>query len=74
MDKFAKKIIDLPKRLLVQEPLNLYTGIRGMFRESSTIAGLPPGQAVYTGVRKDIPFKLSAFVYSVEEFTELEEL
>ena len=74
MDKFAKKIIDLPKRLLVQEPLNLYTGIRGMFRESSTIAGLPPGQAVYTGVRKDIPFKLSAFVYSVDEFTELEEI
>jgi magnesium transporter len=72
MDKFTKKIIDLPKRLLVQEPLNLYTGIRGMFRESTTNAGLPPGQAVYTGLTKDTPFKISAFVYSADQLEEIE--
>ncbi|WKV13624.1 magnesium/cobalt transporter CorA [Marivirga harenae] len=63
MDRFAKKIINLPKRLLVEEPLNLYSGIRGMFRESSKIAGLPPGSAVYTGVRKDTPFNIDLFTY-----------
>ena len=74
MDKNLKKIIDLPKRLLVDEPLNLYTGIRGMFRESQTIAGLPPGQAVYTGVSRDQPFTMSVFVYdehSLEEQSDL---
>lgn len=74
MDKLTKKIIDLPKRLLVQEPLNLYTGIRGMFRGSSTIAGLPPGQAVYTGIRKDTPFKISAFVYTENHLEEKEDI
>lgn len=64
MDKLTKKIIDLPKRLLVEEPLNLYSGIRGMFRESSKIAGLPPGSAVYTGFRKDTPFNIDLFSYS----------
>jgi magnesium transporter len=70
MDKITKKIMDLPKRLLVQEPLNLYTGIRGMFRESSTIAGLPPGQAVYTGLRRDDPFSMSIFLYDEETLEE----
>jgi magnesium transporter len=64
MDNLTKKIIDLPKRLLVEEPLNLYSGIRGMFRESSKIAGLPPGSAIYTGVRKDTPFNIDLFSYS----------
>lgn len=70
MDKFTKKIINLPKRLLVEEPLNLYSGIRGMFRESSKIAGLPPGSAVYTGVRKDTPFNISLFTYSEKHLEE----
>ncbi len=72
MDKNLKKIINLPKRLLVKEPLHLYTGIRSMFRASSTIAGLPPGQAVYTGIRKESPFRLSVFKYSEHDLEELE--
>lgn len=74
MDKITKKIINLPKRLLVEEPLNLYSGFRGMFRESSKMAGLPPGSAVYTGVRKDTPFKIDLFTYSesnLEEKTDI---
>lgn len=70
MDKFTKKIINLPKRLLVEEPLSIYTGIRGMFRESSKRVGLPPGQAVYTGTRTDIPFNISVFAYTDLELTE----
>lgn len=70
MDKIAKKIIDLPKRLLVKEPLNLYSGLRGMFRESSQIAGLPPGSAVYTGVRKDTPFSIDLFTYNENQLEE----
>ena len=70
MDKITKKIINLPKRLLVEEPLNLYSGIRGMFRESSKIAGLPPGSAVYTGVRKDTPFNIDLFIYSEQKLEE----
>jgi len=70
MDKFAKKIIDLPKRLLVKEPLNLYSGIRGMFRESSKTAGLPPGSAVYTGIRNDTPFNIDLFTYSEKQLEE----
>ncbi len=72
MDKLTKKIIELPKRLLVKEPLNLYTGIRGMFRDSSKIAGLPPGHAVYTGIRKDSPFNISVFSYTENYLTEEE--
>lgn len=70
MDKIAKKIINLPKRLLVEEPLNLYSGVRGMFRESSKRAGLPPGQPLYTGVRTDIPFNISVFCYNSHELIE----
>lgn len=70
MDKFARKIINLPKRLLVEEPLNLYSGIRGMFGESSKIAGLPPGSAVYTGVRRDAPFNIDLFIYSENHLEE----
>ncbi len=74
MDKLAKKIIDLPKRLLVQEPLNLYTGLRGMFRDSSKLAGLPPGHGIYTGVNKDTPFNISAFSYKENHLIEHEDI
>lgn len=70
MDKFAKKIINIPKRLLLEEPLNLYSGIRGMFGESSKIAGLPPGSAIYTGFRKDTPFNIDLFSYSENHLEE----
>lgn len=70
MDKLTKKIINLPKRLLVDEPLNLYSGIRGMFGESSKIAGLPPGSAVYTGFRRDTPFNIDLFSYSEKQLKE----
>lgn len=74
MDKIAKKIINLPKRLLVEEPLNLYSGVRSMFRESSKRAGLPPGQPLYTGVRTDIPFNISVFSYNSHELIEKENI
>ncbi|MBK6267021.1 magnesium/cobalt transporter CorA [Marivirga sp. S37H4] len=70
MGKFTKKIINLPKRLLVEEPLSLYSGLRGMFRHSSKRVGLPPGQAVYTGTQTDIPFNISVFAYTDHELTE----
>ncbi|WMN07684.1 magnesium/cobalt transporter CorA [Marivirga arenosa] len=70
MDKIAKKIINLPKRLLVEEPLNLYSGLRGMFHGSSKIAGLPPGSAVYTGTRKDTPFNIDLFTYNEKHLEE----
>ncbi|GAA5032364.1 cobalt/magnesium transport protein CorA [Marivirga lumbricoides] len=74
MDKIARKIINLPKRLLVEEPLNLYSGVRGMFRDSHKRAGLPPGQPFYTGVRTDIPFSISVFSYSATDIIEKENI
>ncbi|PTB93455.1 magnesium and cobalt transport protein CorA [Marivirga lumbricoides] len=74
MDKIARKIINLPKRLLVEEPLNLYSGVRGMFRDSHKRAGLPPGQPFYTGIRTDIPFSISVFSYSATDIIEKENI